>query len=912
MSEPEKRSNDRGSKEGPPPTASFDSSVLGPSSRIGQFRIERELGRGGMGVVYLAHDTKLERSVAIKSLPADITDKREILSRWQHEARLLASLNHPNIATIHEVHEELDGRGYLVMEYIPGQTLADRLKAGLIPLDEALATFGQIAEGLEAAHHAGIIHRDLKPANIKITEEARVKILDFGIAKEVGEDVLDEGSTITWSGGLIGTPGYMSPEQARGMSIDKRADVWAFGCCLYEALTGRYAFKGDTASQTLAKILETEPNWSALPARIPSRIRNLLWRCLQKDPRRRLRDIGEAWFEIGETQSGASEAFTLSGEAAATSRLFRRDVVLVGLACLIVGLLIAGAIVRSFLRPSPPAPPAVSRLSINVPPDKPLYLKSSPHCFLILSPDGTRLVYVGEPEGQATQLYTRAMDDLEAKPIPGTEGAHNPFFSPDGQWVGFFTSALKKVSLAGGEPVTLLEDVPWGICTLASWADDGTIVFDAGSGLQRISADGGAPEILTAPDSEEGDANYRFPQVLPGGHAVLYVHGSRIDVFLPGTKRRRTILNNATYARYVNSGHLIFLRNYVLMAAPFDLARLRIMGPSVPLFERVRLDWFGSIPQIAISRSGTMVYASAEPESGQSTLVWVDRQGVAELVAAPARDYWKVRLSPDERQVAVTVRTDGFRTRVHLYDLSRGVLTQLTNEGYSALPQWSPDGTRVAFWSYRSEEPGVYWKAVDGGAPAELLVGRPSVLPCSWSSDGKLVACTVQDVVTQDDIWILSLDDERRLQPFLNTRAREYNPTFSRDGRWLAYTSNESGREQIYLHQYRGGQRKIQVSTEGGVAPVWSRDGRELYYANGNRMMVVPITLEPDFSVGKPELLFEGPYEMGGNFGQGYDVSSDGRRFLMIRENDNPAIQLTVVQNWFEELKRLAPSEGDG
>jgi len=865
-----------------------------------------------MGVVYLAHDTKLERSVAIKSLPADITDKREILSRWQREARLLASLNHPNIATIHEVYEELDGRGYLVMEYIPGQTLADRLKAGSIPLDEALATFGQITEGLEAAHHAGIIHRDLKPANIKITEEARVKILDFGIAKEMGEDVLDEGSTVTWSGGLIGTPGYMSPEQARGMSIDKRADVWAFGCCLYESLTGRYAFKGDTASDTLAKILETEPDWSALPAKTPPRIRSLLWRCLQKDPRRRLRDIGEAWFEIGEIQSGASEAFLLPGEGAATSRLFRRDVVLVGLACLMVGVLIAGAIVRSFIRPSPPAPPAVSRLSINVSPDKPLYLKSSPHCFLILSPDGTRLVYVGEPEGQATQLYTRAMDDLEARPIPGTEGAHNPFFSPDGQWVGFFTSALKKVSLAGGEPVTLLEDVPWGICTLGSWADDGTIVFGAHSGLQRISADGGTPEILTAPDSEGDEADYRFPQVLSGGHAVLYAHGSQIDVFVPETGRRQTILNNATYARYVRSGHLIFLRNCVLMAVPFDLARLRVTGPSVPLVERVRLDWFGCIPQIAISRGGTMVYASAGPESGESTLVWVDRQGVAEPVAAPACDYWKLRLSPDERHVAVTVRTGGFRLQVHLYDLSRGALTQLTNEGHSGLPQWSPDGTRVAFWSYRSEESGVYWKAVDGSAPAELLVSRPSLLPCSWSSDGKFLACTVQDVVAQDDIWILSLDDERRLQPFLNTRAREYNPTFSRDGRWLAYTSNESGREQIYLHQCRGGQRKIQVSTEGGVAPVWSRDGRELYYANGNRMMVVPITPEPEFSVGRPELLFEGPYEMGGNYGQGYDVSLDGRRFLMIKKSDDPGVQLIVVQNWFEELKRLAPPERGG
>ena len=909
MSKAKGRNNKRPEGGGAGPTRSFDGSVVGPGGQIGPFRIERELGRGGMGVVYLAHDTKLDRPVAIKSLSADVAGNRDVLSRWEREARLLASLNHPNIATIHEVREEPNGAGYLVLEYITGQTLADRLKEGPMPVDEALSVFGQIAEGLEAAHQAGIIHRDLKPANVKIIEDGRVKILDFGIAKEIGGKVSNKDSTVTQLGKIIGTPAYMSPEQARGQPADKRSDIWAFGCCLYESLTGKSAFEAETDSDALAKVLEREPDWSVLPLKTPPRIRNLLWRCLQKNPRRRLRDIGEAWFEISETQSGTSEAFALPGDAAAISRFSRRHIILIGLVCLVVGVLIASALIKSFTRPTPPALPTVSRLSISIPPDKPLYLLSTPHRFLALSPDGTRLVYVGEPDYRTTQLYTRSMDDLEVKPIPGTWGAHNPFFSPNGQWIGFFTQEqLKKVSLAGGEPLTLLKDVPWSMCTFGSWADDGIIVFDAGRGLQRISADGGTAETLIAPDPQEGRGDYRFPQVLPGDNAILYTNVSHVEVFLPETGERQIVLNDAHYARFVNSGHLVFLRNSVLMAVPFDVEQLKVTGPSVPLIEDIRLDSAGQVPQIAISHDGTMVYAPAGSESGGNLMVWVDRQGLVEPLTVPAHNYLNPRLSPDGKQIAVTILREGFEYQVHLYDLSRGALTQLTTEGTNMAPQWSPDGMRVVFQSFRPEESGVYWKVVDGSAPAELLAGEPSLLPCSWSPDGKLLACTTHDMNTQDDIWIVPLDGDRKPQPFLKTQAREYNPTFSPDCRWLAYSSNESGRTEIYLLQYPDRGRKIQVSTEGGIAPVWSRDGREMYYARGNQIMVVQITQEPDLNVGMPEPLFEGPYEMGGNFGQGYDVSLDGRRFLMVKKNDEPGVQLILVQNWFEELKRLAPT----
>lgn len=890
MSKAEEQNNKRPKDKEAAPTRSFNDSTLGQGSQIGQFRIERELGRGGMGVVYLAHDTKLDRPVAIKSLPLEVIGNPKVLSRWQREARLLASLNHPNIATIHEVYEEPNGAGYLVLEYIPGQTLADRLRVGPMPLDEALSVFEQVAEALEAAHQAGIIHRDLKPANIKITDEARVKLLDFGIAKEFGEQISDQDSTITQPGKIIGTPAYMSPEQARGQPADKRTDIWAFGCCFYESLTGKCAFEGATDFDALAKVLEREPDWNALPQKTPMRIRRILWRCLEKDPRRRLRDISEAWFEISETQSGTSEAFALPGDVAAVSRLSLRHIILIGLVCLVVGVLIASTLFKSFTRPTPPSPPTVSRLSISIPPDKPLYLLSTPLRFLALSPDGTRLVYVGEPDYRTTQLYTRSMDDLEVKPIPGTWGAHNPFFSPDGQWIGFFTDDLKKVSLAGGEPLTLLKDVPWGMCTFGSWADDGTIVFDAGRVIQRISADGGTPETLIAPDPPESRVDYQFPQVLPGGNAILYTNVSNVEVFLPETGERQTVLNNAHYALFVNSGHLIFLRNSVPMAVPFDVEQLKVTGPSVPLIEDIRLDSAGNVPQIAISHDGTMVYASAGSEFGETPLVWVDRQGLVEPLAVPARNYLIPRLSPDGKQIAVTIRAEGFENQVHLYDISRGALTQLTTEGSNILPQWSPDGMRVVFRSNRPKESGVYWKVVDGSAPAELLAGELVLLPCSWSLDGKLLACTTHNVNTQDDIWILPLDGDRKPQPFIKTQAREYNPTFSPDCRWLAYSSNESGRTEVYLLQYPDRGRKIQVSTDGGIAPVWSRDGRELYYARGNQIMVVQITQEPDLNVGMPEPLFEGPYEMGGNYGQGYDVSLDGRKFLMVKKSDDPGV----------------------
>ncbi len=926
MSEAKEQNNKRPKGKGTEPTQSFDGSTLGPGGQIGPFRIEQELGRGGAGVVYLAHDTKLDRPVAIKSLPAELIENPKARTRFTREARVLASLNHPNIGTIYEELEEAEGVGYLVLEYVPGQTLAERIAGARLKPQEALSIAQQIAEAVAAAHEHDVIHRDLKPGNIKITPEGKVKVLDFGLAKALGGQAQDQQSTVTEPGRIIGTPAYMSPEQARGQPTDKRCDIWSFGCVLYEMLTGKVPFKGQTVSDTLAAILDREPDWHALPQATPANIQILLRRCLEKDQHRRLQHIGDASIEISETMSGTLEVFALPDRVAQVSRLSKRNTILACLVCLITGILIAGVVIMNLIRPSPTEPPIVSRHSFLIPPDKPLNTGGQPQSFLAISPDGTRLVYVGKFDDTDTGLYLRSMDDLQVKPIPGTRDAHNPFFSPDGQWVGFFTNEekrLKKVSLTGGEPLPLLGDISWSVCTFGSWADDGTIVFSSlsGEGLIRISEDGGRPITLIAPTPEQSNLNYRYPQVLPGGNAILYSNVSSwrnprtpcIEAFLPETGRRHTVLENASYAKYVRSGHLIFLRDNVLMAAPLDVRQLKITGPYAVIVDDVGFDWRGRTPQIAISHNGTFVYISGS-ELRDSELVWVDRQGASVSLGAPAGVYQSPRLSPDEQRVAVSVRSQKeFTSQIYIYNIERGTLNQFTTDGENDDPQWSPDGMRIAFSSRRSELASVLCKAVSTSAPAELLVSqlspRVSLSPYSWSHNKNFLACTLQDSYTHGDIWIVEIDGDREPKPFLCTEYSEYNPTFSPDGRWLAYVSEKSGQPEVYLREYTEGGLKERVSTDGGGNPVWSRDGRELYYVNGKKMMVVKVTLEPDFNCGTPEQLFEWPdvIPSGGNLWTNYDVSDDGQ-FLMIKRSDDVKVQLICVHNWFEELKRLAPT----
>jgi Tol biopolymer transport system component len=573
-------------------------------------------------------------------------------------------------------------------------------------------------------------------------------------------------------------------------------------------------------------------------------------------------------------------------------------------------------------RPGPTKPPVVSRLLIPVPADKALYTGTAPNHFLAISPSGTDLVYVGESDDGSTQLYRRPLAARQIKAIRGTRNAHNPFFSPDGQWVGFFTKdELKKVPLAGAEPSTLLEGIPFGFAAFGSWADDRTIVFSIQSGNRGLLQipDVGAQQAgtLVSPVSQDERVYYCYPQVLPDGKAILYScvdpNGSCIWAYRPTTGRSQLVLKDASYARYVNSGHLIFVRDKVLMAAPFDAEPLEITGSLAPLVEdEVAFDWNGLTPQIAVSANGTLAYVSGS-ELRKGELVWVDRSGVPKSLVSDADVYEGLRLSTDGRLVAVGIRShEEANIRVSIYNVQLGTFTPLMTAGESSYPQWSPDGTRIAFWGreHSMEDMGVLCKIVGASAPAERLASKPPagvfLHPYAWSQN--LLTCVVLDPNTREDIWVVDPNGEQPPKPVLRTEHREYNPAISPDGRWLAYVSEESGQAVIYLREYPDAGHRWPVPTRGATNPVWSRDGQELYYISGTSMMAVKVTAQPDFPVGTPEVLFESPdlIVSGGSLRRNYDVSGDGR-FLMVKWGDAPKDQLIVVQNWFQELTRLVP-----
>ena len=915
----------RGDQEAPTAEILRPLKVLG--SRIGQFEVEREIGRGGMGVVYLARDTKLDRCVAVKSLPRESMDNPEVRGRLTREAKVLASLNHPNIATIHDIVEEEDGSPFLVLEYVPGQTLAERITSSKLKPQKALSIAQQIAEAVSAAHEHNVVHRDLKPANIKITAEGRIKVLDFGLAKIVCAEAVNQPIAVTQPGRIMGTPTYMSPEQARGQESDERCDIWSFGCILYEMLTGKVAFKGETVSDILAAVLDREPDWQALPKSIPANVRILLRRCLKKDPQRRLHDIADAAIEISETLSGALEGLTLPGDVAAISRFLRREVILAAAVCSIAAALMTVGVFICFRRPVTGRPPVVSRFPICVPANKPIYTGTAPNRFLAISPDGTRLVYVGQSHDTGSELHVRSLDNLRIRTIGGTRNAHNPFFSPDGRWVAFFTDKqLKKVSLAGGEPLTLLEGIQFGEAAFGSWAGDGTIVFTVctgNHGLQRIPDDGSRPpEMLLARVSDIDQAYYCYPQVLPSGSAILYSkvysgdsRTSSIEAFLPRTRKRQVVLDNATYVAYVNSGHLILVRDKVLMAVPFDVGRLRITGDPVPLAsDDVGFDWTDQTPQITVSTNGTMACIS-QLKLRRGELVWVDRSGSSTPLAAEDNAYEGPRLSPGGQLIAVGIRSQQDRNiRVITYNVEHTRFDMFMTEGESNYAQWSPDGTQIAFWGKIDEsgQAGLFCRSVGAGGSVKKLAGKPVtgafLHPYSWSQS--LLACTVLDPNTREDIWMLDMDGAQEPKPVICSEHKEYNPALSPDGRWLAYVSDESGQLQIYVRSYPDLKLEGVIRTLDATNPVWSHDGRQLYYVSGNRMMVAGFTSGSRFPIGEPEVVFESSdlVVSGGRLVRNYDVSESGQ-FLMVKWHEDPEDQLVVVQNWFAELERLAPTQ---
>ncbi len=894
--------------------------ALAAGTRLGSYEVVAQIGAGGMGEVYQAHDTKLGRDVAIKVLPEAFARDPQRLSRFQREAKLLAALNHPNIATIHGL-EQSSGMSYLVMELVPGETLADRVKRdGAVPVEEALAIAKQIAEALEAAHEKSIIHRDLKPTNVKLTPEGKVKVLDFGLAKAYAGDAANDdpsnsptlSAAATMQGVILGTAAYMSPEQARGKTCDKRTDIWAFGCVLYELLTGQQAFQGETTTEILAAVLRGEPDWQALPETVPSTIRALLRRCLQKDVHKRSRDAGDLRLDIEEAM--AAPATTMPATAASAKgfhSLGRRGVVLT-LGALLLGVAITGVAVWN-LKPMPPLPPRpVSRLVIPLLPGQ--QLAGEVGISVAISPDGTHLAYIARPGG-AQQLYLRAMDSTEARAVPGTEEAYDPFFSPDGQWLGFIAGGkLKKVSLSGGAAITLCDaQLPSGV----SWGSQGSIILGATAGpLQQVSDAGGTLQpLVTSLEKGEPAQGHAWPEILPGGKAVLYVSNainntSQIAVESIVTGERRNLVQG-TAPHYAASGHLVYAQGTTLMAVPFDLQRLAVTGTPLPVVDGVRQTTNTGGAEYSLSATGSLVYVSGGVAVAQSRLVWVSRNGTEQPLAAPAHAYVNPRFSPDGRRIAVGITEQ--ERQVWLYDLSRETLTRFTFQGNNNLdPFWTPDGKRIVFTSNKEGPRNLFWQLADGSGGLERLTTSEHLnIPSSWSPDGQLLAFSENTATTTGyDIWVLRLSD-RKAQPFLRTRFNENAPTFSPDGRWLAYASDESGRYEIYVQPYPGPGGKWQISTEGGREPIWNRNGRELFYRNGNKMMSADIATRPSFAAGTPKMLFEGQYQLLELSTPNYDVSPDGQRFLMLKpaEQAESATQINVVLNWFEELKQKVPTE---
>jgi len=938
---------------------------LTPGTRIGVFQLIDLIGRGGMGEVYRATDTKLKRQVAIKILPPDLVADRDRLARFQREAEVLASLNHPNIAAIYGL-EESEGMTALVMELVEGDDLSQRIARGAIPVDEALPISKQIAEALEAAHEQGIIHRDLKPANIKVRPDGTVKVLDFGLAKAMEPPAGSSPSmsmsptittpAMTQAGMILGTAAYMSPEQAKGRDADKRSDIWAFGAVLYEMLTGRRPFDGEDISDTLANVLKIDPDWSLLPAEIPPAMRTLLQGCLAKDRRRRVADISTALFVLDKgaslapasgppdpayvlkdtaaAQATAAVTDAVSAARAALVQSTRRRVAIASAAAVLVGAVVAATVTWFATRPDAPVPPRVSRLTVTPSSAAALTINGTDRD-LAITPDGSRIAYVGNG---GTQLFVRALDAL-APVVVYTGAPREPFVSPDGQWIGFVDSTLlRKVAVTGGPAVTVA--TVDGVARGATWGPDDAIVFGSltqTTGLQRVGAGGGPPTVLTRPDRAQGEADHLWPEMLPGGRAVLFtitavtggLDAAQVAVLDLQTGMRKILVRGGSHAQYVPSGsgssvraerdggHLVYAAAGTLRAVPFDLAGLETRGTPVPVVPDAVTTVFGAVDAV-VAGDGTLAYVSGGVSGAQRTLTWVDRQGRETPIPAPTRGYIYPRLSPDGTRVAVHASDQ--EADLWLWDLARATLTRLTfDPGLDINPVWTPDGRRLLFSSDRSG--GVrntYEQAADGtGSATRVIESANNQDPTGTTPDGTRVLINEVTPTRGRDLRLLTLMPTPRVESLLETPFEERGGVVSPDGRWLAYESNSSGRFEIYVRPFPNvGDGQWQVSTAGGVQPLWARTGRELFYlAPEGALLTVPVDPRSTaWSAGSATKLTASGYFTGGpNVSRQYDASPDGQRFLMIKQGgtDQAAAptQLIVVQHFDEELKRLAPTK---
>jgi eukaryotic-like serine/threonine-protein kinase len=879
--------------------------------QIAHYEVQAALGAGGMGEVYRARDTKLGRDVALKFLSRALSADAHRLARVRREAVVLAALNHPHIGAIYGI-EDTDGVPVLVLELIPGDTLADRLGHGRLPLPEALAVARQIADALDAAHERGIVHRDLKPANVKITPDGVVKVLDFGLAIVSAGDTDAGGSlptltaNVTREGLVVGTAAYMSPEQARGQDIDKRTDIWAFGCVLYEMLAGRAAFAQTTLTDTLAAVVNRDPDWTALPADTPSPVRRLIERCLDKDPRLRLRDIGDARAEIDDAQAARHHA-PPPGVTPERARTGGRSLAWIGAAAAVIAAAVALWLspwtwTRSTADPAPGA--SQIRTTVTLAADQELDTRAM-GAPLALSADGRRLAYGATTEGR-TRLYLRNFDAFEARVIDGTDDARYPFFSPDGQSLGFFADGkLKRVAITGGAPVVVC-DAP-AIGRGGTWGLDGTIVYShAEAGLIRVSAEGGQPARLTSRDAAMDARFHAWPQFLPDGRGLVstVTEGGNPPAlvgiaFATGEWHR---LLPGSQAQILGDGYLVYhalqVREGQLNVVRFDAARMAVQGSPALALDGVFRAANSGAAFFAVSQSGTMIFA---PGGFARSLVSVDRRGHRTPMFGERRGFRFPRLSPDGRRLAVTI--DPRPPQVWVYDVERGSRTPIAP---GVTPVWTVDGQRVLMSGANK----IMWAAADGSSPPEPLVQKnrtntTTMNPNGWSSDGRFLIFQEQTPPNDYDIWVAPRGEKPR--PLVATPARDMGARLSPDGRWLAYYSNESGRFEVYVRPFPNvNDHKWMASTTGGWTPVWSPDGRELFYLNGTSMMVTRVeTRGRDLALGKPEFLFDGPFDTTQDMN--FDIWPDGQRFLMVEADPNARPnRVNVVVNWLDELRRLA------
>jgi serine/threonine-protein kinase len=926
--------------------------ALSPGTRVGPYEVIAAIGAGGMGEVYRARDRKLGREVALKVLPALFAGDHDRLARFQREAEVLAALNHPHIAHIHGL-EESDGVRALVLELVEGPTLADRIAEGPIAFDEASPVARQIAEALEAAHEQGIIHRDLKPANIKLRPDGTVKVLDFGLAKalegtgagqagspgeggRLNSPTITSPALMTAAGVILGTAAYMSPEQAKGREADRRSDIWAFGCVLYEMLTGRRAFDGEDVADTLALVLKGEPDWTAIPASTPRVVRTLVRRCLERDPRRRVADISTARFVFDEPVSaetaepGKDTAYVQAQVAAAVAdarRRLLRHRVLPAAAALLVAAIGAG-VAAWRLRASPP-PPAVAQFSWTLPEGQAFAVPA--RGIVALSNDGAQLAYVA-----SNRLFLRAFSDLEARPIPGSDlgtPINSPVFSPDNRWLAFHHPAdgtIKRVSVAGGAPVTVCAvDLPFGM----TWDPSGVLVGQGDKGIVRCTASGGAAEQLAT--VKDGEIAFG-PQLLPGARALLFTVARTADgptlwekpqvvVQSLGTGERTTIVAEGSDARYLPTGHVVYAVSGVVFAVPFNPARQTVMGDAVPVIEGVRRGRSSGVAHFATSGTGTLAYIPGGVRTSYlgQVLALGDRAGATTRLPVAPGAYEHVRVSRDGKQLAVGTN-DGKEAIVWVYELGGSrAMQRLTLEGRNRYPIWSPDGQHVAFQSDREGDLAIFSQRADGTGAAERLTkpepGEAHV-PESWSPDARHIAfCVVKD--GRFSLWTLSLE-ARKAMPYAGIQSEEPpNAVFSPDGRWIAFSRGPRGgasspNRGVFVQPFPAASAIYQIPKQGlDFHPVWTAGGNEIVWipsvASG-RLAAVTLTTRPNVTFGTP-VTFPATVSFSRPSGsvRVYDILPDGRFVGLVPGSDvaqqDLVSELRVVLNWFEELKHRVP-----